>query len=210
MYVYDEANNLTKQKGISLIILIIIVLIIVFITALMTIHFIDIKNANKKDVKIVETSSEINIKKEDVFTNSIENNKLTNNKNEIQTSYKILPLMSDSKLYEKENYITYDITEYNQFLSEITEANKENEDLDKYDETYFKDNALAIIFVTMPNPAYNVKVKNMEIKDNELFVNYYLEPIKEMTTMDVLCGETILVEVNKNVKKINAKKMEME
>ena len=79
---------------------------------------------------------------------------------------------------------------------------KKEEVLTKYNEEYFKDGSLALIYETTSNSAINIKVNSLEIVNDTLKINYSRESSSEVGAT-VMGGSLIVVEVPKSVTTIN-------
>ena len=76
-----------------------------------------------------------------------------------------------------------------------------NEILDKYDDNYFKDKSLALIYEITGNGAISIKVNSLEIVGKTLQIKYSKEATAEVGTTD-MSGFLIVVEVPKSVTSI--------
>lgn len=79
---------------------------------------------------------------------------------------------------------------------------KKEEVLTKYNEEYFKDGSLALIYETTSNSAISIKVNSLEIVNDTLKINYSRESSSEVGAT-VMGGSLIVVEVPKSVTTIN-------
>ena len=91
--------------------------------------------------------------------------------------------------------------ELEKFLGKFTNG---KELLDKYDDSYFKDKSLALIYETTSNGAVSIKVNKLEVVGNgtTLEIDYSKEATADVGTA-VMSGFLIVVEVPKSVKMIS-------
>ena len=107
-----------------------------------------------------------------------------------------------SRYSEEENIIISDIEEYEEF---IENSNLQEIHLDKYNEQFFKGKSLAIAFINTSSGSIEIIIDDIKVAGNKLNIEYSLKhPESGIGTMD-MSGKIIVVEVNKNINKINLK-----
>lgn len=72
--------------------------------------------------------------------------------------------------------------------------------INKYDRKYFNKKSLGVIYVSVPGGNDTVIVNNISIINDVLSINYY---VKDNSYTEDMSGYYIVVEINKDVKRIN-------
>lgn len=115
--------------------------------------------------------------------------------------------MDSDYISDFDNIILSNMDEYHDFMSDSEEWGKEYKlelSSDKYDEAYFEDKSIGLIYVNIGssmNEWIGVKISN---NDNTLIVEPNIKWATGIVTDDIT-GKLILVEVGKNITKIEQK-----
>ena len=74
---------------------------------------------------------------------------------------------------------------------------------DKYDEEYFKEKSLALVYVVMPSEGVTVEYEGSSIQDNIITVQYKVNELEEGTVgATVMTASFIVLEVDKDITEI--------
>ena len=90
------------------------------------------------------------------------------------------------------------IDDYDDFVKYFN--NNSNSRYNKYDRKYFNKKSLGVIYVSVPGGNDTVIVNNISIINDVLSINYY---VKDNSYTEDMSGYYIVVEINKDVKRIN-------
>ena len=116
-------------------------------------------------------------------------------------NYKII----DSRyISDFDNMIISNINDYNQFMSDSNEWNKEYKQKissNKYNERYFEDKSLALVFIPTGNSSNTFNGVDIATDDNILIIRPNIDYGNGVT--DDINGKLILVEIDKNITKID-------
>ena len=119
-------------------------------------------------------------------------------------NYKII----DRYISEFTHLIISDIDQYNGFMSDAGEWSNEYKleiDSDKYDENYFKSKSLALIYIGTGSSSNKFSGVDMSVNSDTLTVEPKIEYSNSSFVTTDITGKLIVVEVDKNISKIEVK-----
>ena len=114
----------------------------------------------------------------------------------------------NSYISDFDNIIISNMNEYNEFMSNYNEWNKEYKKKMfsiKYNENYFKNKSLALIYISTGSNTNKFIGVDLLTNNNTLLVKPNIEYIDHPITM-VLTGKLILVEIDKSVTNIEVQR----
>lgn len=115
-------------------------------------------------------------------------------------NYKIIDSGYISDFY---NMIISSINDYNEFMNDSNEGNKKYKQKissNKYNEKYFEDKSLALVFIYTGNSSNTFNGVDISTDDNILIVRPNIDYGNGIT--DDVTGKLILVEIDKNITQI--------
>ena len=122
----------------------------------------------------------------------------------LYTTNKDYKVIYDGYISDFDNIIISNMDEYNEFMSDSNEWNKEYKQKIssiKYNESYFKNKSLALIFITTGTSMNKFIGVDISTANNTLIVEPNIKYASDTVTMDIT-GKLILVEVDKSVTNI--------
>lgn len=122
----------------------------------------------------------------------------------LYTTNKDYKVIYDGYISDFDSIIISNMDEYNEFMSDSNEWNKEYKQKIfsiKYNESYFKNKSLALIFITTGTSMNKFIGVDISTANNTLIVEPNIKYASDTVTMDIT-GKLILVEVDKSVTNI--------
>lgn len=121
-----------------------------------------------------------------------------------ETEYNVI---YDGYISNFESEIIKNVDEYNNLKNNLSLNDEVKASLDskKYDDTYFNDKSLAIIYITTGSSANEFLGLDLEKNDTILTVKPNIEYARGITTTDIT-GKLILIEIDKSIEKIEITK----
>ena len=122
----------------------------------------------------------------------------------VYTSNKNYKIIDSGYISDFDNMIISNINDYNRFMADSNEWNKEYKQKissNKYNEKYFENKSLALIFIVTGSSSNTFIGVDISIDDNILVLKPNID-YKKGTITDDITGKLILVEIDKNITQI--------
>lgn len=119
--------------------------------------------------------------------------------------YKIYGGLKKFNLEEEftdEAYLISDYTTWKKYL------NSDSTEFDKYNEEYFEDNSVVLIRMCLPSSATFSKITYLYEDESTLNAGYYELELDTMGGTAIICYQTVLVEVSKDVTEVQLTELE--
>lgn len=126
----------------------------------------------------------------------------------LYTANKDYKVIYDGYISDFDNIIISNMDEYNEFMSDSNEWNKEYKQKIssiEYNESYFKNKSLALIFITTGTSMNKFIGVDISTANNTLIVEPNIKYASDTVTMDIT-GKLILVEVDKSVTNVEVQR----
>ena len=136
---------------------------------------------------------------QDLIKNSKQNFLYTANK-----GYKII---DSGYISDLDNIIISSIDDYNEFMRDSNEWNKEYKQKissNKYNEKYFEDKSLALVFISTGNSSNTFKGVDISTDNNILIIKPNIDYGNGV--MDNITGKLILVEIDKSITQVEVER----
>lgn len=105
------------------------------------------------------------------------------------------------------NIIISNVNDYNEFMRDSNEGDKEYKQKissSKYNEKYFEDKSLALVFITTGNSANKLTGVDLSTNNNTLLVKPNIDYAEAIMTD--ITGKLVLVEIDKNITQIEVER----
>ena len=122
----------------------------------------------------------------------------------VYTSNKNYKIIDSGYISDFDNMIISNINDYNRFMADSNEWNKEYKQKissNKYNEKYFENKSLALIFIVTGSSSNTFIGVDISTDDNILVLKPNID-YKKGTVTDDITGKLILVEIEKNITQI--------
>ena len=122
----------------------------------------------------------------------------------VYTSNKNYKIIDSGYISDFDNMIISNINDYNRFMADSNEWNKEYKQKissNKYNEKYFENKSLALIFIVTGSSSNIFIGVDISTDDNILVLKPNID-YKKGTVTDDITGKLILVEIEKNITQI--------
>ncbi len=122
----------------------------------------------------------------------------------VYTSNKNYKIIDSGYISDFDNMIVSNINDYNKFMADSSEWNKEYKQKissNKYNEKYFENKSLALIFIVTGSSSNTFIGVDISTDDNILVLKPNID-YKKGTVTDDITGKLILVEIDKNITQI--------
>ena len=122
----------------------------------------------------------------------------------VYTASKNYKIIDSGYISDFDNMIIANINDYNKFMADSNEWNKEYKQKissNKYNEKYFENKSLALIFIVTGSSSNTFIGVDISTDDNILVLKPNID-YKKGTVTDDITGKLILVEIDKNITQI--------
>ncbi len=125
----------------------------------------------------------------------------------LYTANKEYKIIDSGYISDFDNIIISSIDDYNEFMRDSNEWNKEYKQKissNKYDEKYFEDKSLALVFISTGNSSNTFKGVDISTDNNILIIKPNIDYGNGV--MDNITGKLILVEIDKSITQIEVER----
>ena len=125
----------------------------------------------------------------------------------LYTANKEYKIIDSGYISDLDNIIISSIDDYNEFMRDSNEWNKEYKQKissNKYNEKYFEDKSLALVFISTGNSSNTFKGVDISTDNNILIIKPNIDYGNGV--MDNITGKLILVEIDKSITQIEVER----
>lgn len=125
----------------------------------------------------------------------------------LYTANKGYKIIDSGYISDLDNIIISSIDDYNEFMRDSNEWNKEYKQKissNKYNEKYFEDKSLALVFISTGNSSNTFKGVDISTDNNILIIKPNIDYGNGV--MDNITGKLILVEIDKSITQIEVER----